>query len=108
MVYSVAGVYAYAAIIENSFFKPPTWEEILWYALYPNFYLPIAVWITAAWQCIRCWRQQGTPSGVTIVGLPLAQFATIAAFCVALGIVGSAILVWTAFALWLTPWYELI
>jgi hypothetical protein len=106
-VYSLAGILAYMAILEDFMFRPTIWSELLSYALYTNYYLPVAVWVTAVDQLVCCWRHRKRGSAVTIVGLPRTQFATIATLSVALGIAGSVVLVWTSFALWLTPWYEL-
>lgn len=81
------------------------WSALLSSLAYPQYFLPLAVWVTAAVQLWRLWKSRRAVPRVVLYGITPQALATVASFSVLLGAIGGAVLAWTSFALWLTPWY---
>jgi hypothetical protein len=81
------------------------WSSLLSALAYPQYFLQFAVWLTAAVQLWRNWKSRGNTARLVLYGVAPTAFFTVASLSVLLGAVGGAVLAWTSFALWLTPWY---
>jgi hypothetical protein len=105
--YSVYGVLVATALVENPFFEDTfDWETLFYLLGYPMYFFPFAVWVTAAVQLWRLWKSRRALPHVVLYGITPGALATVASFSILLGALGGAVLAWTSFALWLTPWYR--
>jgi hypothetical protein len=104
--YGVYGVLVATALVENPFFEDTfDWETLFYLLGYPMYFFPFAVWVTAAVQLWRLWKSRRAVPRVVLYGITPSALATVASFSILLGALGGAVLAWTSFALWLTPWY---
>jgi hypothetical protein len=103
--YGMYGVFVATAVMEGPFGDAVDWETLLYFLNYPMYFCSFAVWVTAAVQLWRLWKTRRDTPRVVLYGITPGALATVALLSVLLGAIGGAVLAWTSFALWLTPWY---
>ncbi len=110
LMYSIEGVITANELAGMAILGFPggaNWQNWGLFLVSSELYLSFAVWVMAVVQLYRAWRYRRSSPAVTLHGFSPVQFGVIGALSVALAVLGGGVAAWTAFAFWLTPWYDL-